>query len=116
MTPNLIPKPPKRKRQPTAEMMREQLRLAADEIIRLRTELDREPVTLNVPAGSFDWEPSEPPPNGYGYYLHADGRMTLESADRIASLLSAHRQPWWKRLWNRLFARLVETDPETAAQ
>lgn len=29
----------KRKRQPTAEMMREQLRLAADEIIRLRDEL-----------------------------------------------------------------------------
>ncbi len=36
----LIPRQPKRKRQPTAECMREQLRLAADEIIRLRTELD----------------------------------------------------------------------------
>lgn len=35
---DLIPRKPKRKRQPTAEMMREQLRLAADEIIRLRTE------------------------------------------------------------------------------
>ena len=29
----------RRKRQPTAEVMREQLRLAADEIIRLRMEL-----------------------------------------------------------------------------
>lgn len=37
MTPQLIPRAPKRKRQPTAEVMREQLRLAADEIIRLRT-------------------------------------------------------------------------------
>ncbi len=36
----LIPRQPKRKRQPTAECMREQLRLAADEIIRLRTERD----------------------------------------------------------------------------
>src|SRR5690606_38283304 len=34
----LIPK--RRKRQPTADTMREQLRLAADEIIRLRTERD----------------------------------------------------------------------------
>ena len=46
----------RRKRQPTAEMMREQLRLAADEIIRLRT-------------------------------------------------------PWW----HRIYARLVETDKQTAA-
>lgn len=35
---DLIPRKPKRKRQPTAEMMREQLRLAADEIIRLRSD------------------------------------------------------------------------------
>jgi len=37
----LFPKPPKRKRQPTAECYREQLVLAADEIERLRTALDR---------------------------------------------------------------------------
>lgn len=36
-TSNLVPRQPKRKRQPTAEMMRLQLRLAADEIIRLRS-------------------------------------------------------------------------------
>jgi hypothetical protein len=33
---NLIPRAPKRKKQPTAECYREQLALAADEIIRLR--------------------------------------------------------------------------------
>lgn len=35
----LIPRQPKRKRQPTAECMREQLRLAADRIIELETVL-----------------------------------------------------------------------------
>lgn len=40
MNDTLIPRQPKRKRQPTAECMREQLRLAADEIIRLKTEKD----------------------------------------------------------------------------
>lgn len=34
--PQLIPKRRKRKKQPTAKMYREQLRLAAEEIIRLR--------------------------------------------------------------------------------
>lgn len=37
----LIPRHPKRKRQPTAECMREQLRLAANEIIRLRADNER---------------------------------------------------------------------------
>lgn len=36
----------KRKRQPTADRMREQLALAADEIIRLRTEAARRPAPL----------------------------------------------------------------------
>lgn len=37
MSDNLIPRQPKRKRQPTAECMREQLALAADRIIELET-------------------------------------------------------------------------------
>lgn len=36
---NLIPRAPKRKKQPTAECMRQQLALAADEIIGLRMQL-----------------------------------------------------------------------------
>lgn len=34
---DLFPRPRKRKRQPSADKLREQLALAADEIIRLRT-------------------------------------------------------------------------------
>lgn len=37
MKQQLIPKARRRKRQPSAEVMRQQLALAADEIIRLRT-------------------------------------------------------------------------------
>lgn len=37
---DLIPRLPRKKRQPTAEMLREQLRLAADEIISLRSSID----------------------------------------------------------------------------
>lgn len=40
MTDQLIPREPRRKKQPTADVLREQLRLAADEIIRLQRELD----------------------------------------------------------------------------
>lgn len=40
MNDQLVPRQPKRKRQPTAAVMREQLRLAADEIIRLKTVID----------------------------------------------------------------------------
>lgn len=40
MNDTTTPRHPKRKRQPTAECMRQQLALAADEIIRLRTEQD----------------------------------------------------------------------------
>lgn len=37
-SPDLIPRLPRRKRQPSAELMREQLALAADEIMRQREE------------------------------------------------------------------------------
>jgi hypothetical protein len=36
---DLFPKPPKRMRQPKKDVLREQLVLAADEIVRLRTQL-----------------------------------------------------------------------------
>jgi hypothetical protein len=100
--------PKRHKKQPTADCMREQLALAAaDEIIRLRTEL--EPPTFDVPAESFNWEPGEAPPPGYHYFLHADGTMTLESPERLAVLLAGHRIPWYRRLWHRIRARLGET-------
>lgn len=38
---DLFPKPPKRMRQPKKDVLREQLVLAADEIVRLRTQLAR---------------------------------------------------------------------------
>lgn len=38
MAEQLFPRHPKRKKQPRADQLREQLALAADEIIRLRTE------------------------------------------------------------------------------
>lgn len=53
--PDLIPKPRKRKRQPTADVMREQLRLAADEIIALRQ-------TIDTTKRLMGWDRPEPPP------------------------------------------------------
>jgi hypothetical protein len=76
----LIPKH-RRKRQPTADTMREQLRLAADEIIELRTVIDTTKRLMH-------WDrPPVPEPRS-----------------------------WWWRLFNRIRARVVETDPETAAK
>jgi hypothetical protein len=37
-------------------------------------------------------------------------------AEIAEAQLAFHRTPRWWRLWNRARARLVETDPETAAQ
>lgn len=41
MQPQLIPKPKRRKKQPTAQQMREQLVAAADTIASLRAEIER---------------------------------------------------------------------------
>lgn len=49
MKQQLIPKHRRRKRQPSAEVMRQQLALAADEIIRLRTAMD------GVTFASWSW-------------------------------------------------------------
>jgi hypothetical protein len=86
MNPQLIPKARRHKRQPTADVMREQLRLAADEIIRLRTE--REWANRHMVAGTW--------------------RVPLSWGDDLP-------RPWYRRLFNRIRARVVETDPETAA-
>lgn len=66
------PRHPKRKRQPTAECMREQLRLAADEIIELKTKLDW--FDRHMVAGSWML------------------RYPMELADK---------KPWWRRLLPR---------------
>lgn len=47
----LIPKH-RRKRQPSADQLREQLRLAADEIIRLRLKADRDRKRVHSPMGA----------------------------------------------------------------
>ena len=41
MQPQLIPKPKRRKKQPTAQQMRDQLAAAADTIASLRAEIER---------------------------------------------------------------------------
>jgi hypothetical protein len=65
--------PKRHKKQPTADVMREQLRLAADEIIALRT-------TIDTTKRLMGWD--RPP-------------VVLE--------------PWYRRLWHRIRARLGET-------
>ena len=95
------PKTGKRKKQPTAQVMREQLRLAADEIIRLRSQIAG-PVTAdevferlrNPPP------PPDPPP---------------ERSVRGVLAVPVNRIPWYRRVWNRIRGRIVETDPDTAA-
>lgn len=83
--PQLIPKRRKRKRQPTASMYREQLRLAADRII----ELER---VIDTTKRLMGWD--RPP----------------------VELEFSYRERWWRRLWNRLRVRVVETDKRTAAE
>jgi hypothetical protein len=66
---------PRRKRQPTADVMREQLRLAADEIIRLREKLDAR--------------------------QHHVTTLMWKATTQLDRQLSA---PWWVRLWGRVKA------------
>jgi hypothetical protein len=70
MTNQLIPRQPKRKRQPSAAVMREQLTLAADEIIRLRG-------MLLIYMRNPRWPGSPPDENPF---------------------LPSRPLPWWKRL------------------
>lgn len=85
MNPNLIPRAPKRKKQPTAEMMREQLRLAADEIIRLRTERDW--MNRHMVRGAWSvplpWH-RDPDQSGYGRLTYHDDKPA---------------RPWWRRMF-----------------
>lgn len=55
-TRELIPRKPRRLKQPTKDVLREQLALAADEIIRLRQVID----TVKTLAGWHDWQNPKP--------------------------------------------------------
>lgn len=78
--PTIIPKPRKRKRQPTAEMMREQLRLAADRIIELETVID---TTKRL----MGWDRPAPLPPEPPRERDVTGRD--------------YRTPWYRRLFAR---------------
>ena len=104
----LIPRQPKRKRQPTAECMREQLRLAADEIIRLRIRLsfyadphsDYRVVTLRNGPWLADKTPRSPV-----------GMTTQQQIAHVSGLVRTAREamnneerkraPWWRRIFKR---------------
>jgi hypothetical protein len=73
MNDQLVPKHPKRKRQPSAAVMREQLALAADEIIRLRGMLL---IYVRFPT----WPGAPPNENPFAKPKPA---------------------PWWKRLFRK---------------
>ncbi len=64
---------PRAKRQPTADMMREQLALASDEIMRLRELLNS--------AHFVEWDRSMPPRYDW------------------SELLAVSKRPWW-RFWD----------------
>lgn len=76
----------KRKKQPTDDVMREQLRLAADEIISLRQRL------------SVFCEPDSP----YQINVIRSDRLTPQQQARIASAwrdrYTPSHKPWWHRL------------------
>jgi hypothetical protein len=97
--PELISRAPKRKRQPTAEVMREQLRLAADEIIRLRAELAGAEYSIETICTHFKvplpWY-RDPDQSGYGRITYRDDKPA---------------RPWYRRL----FARTRTTTGTAAA-
>lgn len=84
MADQLVPRAPKRKKQPTAEVMREQLRLAADEIIRLRSTSDW---YTRYTRGPDPWP---------GGFLIIDEPL---------------HAPWWRRLLGRLRPRIGVRGP-----
>lgn len=81
MNAQLIPKATRRKRQPTAAVMREQLRLAADEIIGLRTRIH----WYEQHATAFAWTV----PAGWTRIAHVARRRRLRAVLRalFASLV-----------------------------
>lgn len=85
MKQQLIPKPRRRKRQPSAAVMREQLRLAADEIIRLRTERDwaNRHMVRGVWSVPLPWH-RDPDQSQYG---------------RITYIEEPKPRPWWRRIF-----------------
>lgn len=74
----LIPRQPKRKRQPTAECMREQLRLAADRIIALEAELANLGAAFRAP---FDVQ-----------------RRLDDAMRRGLDDIPPAKRPWWRRI------------------
>lgn len=93
----LIPKR-RRKRQPTAECMREQLRLAADEIIDLREQL----AWLNAHAGPQVWRMRLPEELRPGGFLLVAPNLTRHAFPATRALC---------RLWHRIAARLRKDAP-----
>lgn len=88
MTDQLIPREPRRKKQPTADVLREQLRLAADEIIRLRGEL------LEAQAD--------------GGIISMPGPLLPEAVERLRErwrgTYGLDHEPWWRRVARRIAA------------
>lgn len=77
----LIPRQPKRKRQPTAECMREQLRLAADRIIELEAELANLVAAFRAPF---------------------EAQRRLDDSMRITlGEIPPAKRPWWRRIFKR---------------
>lgn len=92
----LFPRAPKRKKQPTAETMREQLRLAADEIIALRGQGPMEFYRgePDIAHEQLHLPPPPKPPSCRIEYSHGFGRLIFESE---ADFEAWKRQPWWRR-------------------
>jgi hypothetical protein len=91
MSDQLVPRAPKRKKQPTAEKLREQLRLAADEIIRLRT-----PPRIDVTVCS---DSRQVLVNG-----QVDPTADFNPLTGIVTFsgeFPPRRLPWWRRLFRR---------------
>lgn len=101
---DMIPRQPKRKRQPTAEMMREQLRLAADEIIRLRDRLQPYQLVDEIlRPGSNPPPPSgpkpQPPPNPSRSELQMRASGASRARAETAMARTENSQHWWNRIF-----------------
>lgn len=93
MNEQLFPRPPRHKKQPRAQQLREQLVLAANEIIRLRR--------LARPLGSIiddamrDLPPPPKPPSCRVEYSSLFGPVMFDSIEEFEQWLL---KPWWRRL------------------